>query len=141
MSVCFDSHLVSTLQVKVYAWSPFGNPLFWFRETFLQVKSPAPKVQVPWWPKWKQLGGLGLHFAYFAYLSTYRWYCTGLLERLSHGLVGSRSTKQARRVRAGDKQKVQEVDDGNKPKARPQIYPPKKWSWVTGNVSETKSPV
>ena len=32
---------ISTLQVKVFAWSPFGNQLFWFRETFLQIKLPA----------------------------------------------------------------------------------------------------
>ena len=24
----------ATLQVKVFAWSPFDNQLFWFRETF-----------------------------------------------------------------------------------------------------------
>ena len=33
----------ATLQVKVFARSPFGNQLFWFRETFLQIKSPAAK--------------------------------------------------------------------------------------------------
>ena len=110
---------------KSFCLVTIWQPTLWFRETFLQVKSPVPKVQVPWWPKWKQLGGLGLHFAYFAYLSTYRWYCTGFLERLSQGLVGSRSTKQARRVRAGDKQKVQEVDDGNKPRAWAKISPQK----------------
>ena len=32
-----------TLQVKVFAWSPFGNQLFWFRESFLQIKLPAAK--------------------------------------------------------------------------------------------------
>ena len=32
-----------TLQVKVFARSPFGHQLFWLRETFLQIKSPAPK--------------------------------------------------------------------------------------------------
>ena len=35
--------LFPTLQVKVFAWSPFGNIFFWFRETFLQIKSPASK--------------------------------------------------------------------------------------------------
>ena len=34
---------VATLQVKVFAWSPFGDQFFWFRETFLQIKSPASK--------------------------------------------------------------------------------------------------
>ena len=34
----------ATLQVKVFAWSPFGNQLFWFKETFLLSKSPAPKI-------------------------------------------------------------------------------------------------
>ena len=38
---------VSTLQVKVFAWSPIGNQLFWFRETFLQIKSPASKFYAP----------------------------------------------------------------------------------------------
>ena len=33
----------STLQVKVFAWSPLSNQLFGFGETFLQIKSPAPK--------------------------------------------------------------------------------------------------
>ena len=33
----------ATLQVKVFAWSPFGNQLFWFRETVLLSKLPAPK--------------------------------------------------------------------------------------------------
>ena len=33
----------ATLQVKVFAWSPFGNQLFWFRESFLQIKLPAAK--------------------------------------------------------------------------------------------------
>ena len=33
----------ATLQVKVFARAPFGNQLFWFRETFLQIKSPAAK--------------------------------------------------------------------------------------------------
>ena len=53
---CANITVNSTLQVKVFAyewefqpsklrlfWSPFGNQLFWFRETFLQIKSPAPK--------------------------------------------------------------------------------------------------
>ena len=35
--------LLTTLHVKVFAWSPFGNQLFWFREIFLQIKSPVPK--------------------------------------------------------------------------------------------------
>ena len=52
------SHSRATLQVKVFAWLPLGNQLFWFRETFLKIKSPAPKFQVPWRPKWSQLGGL-----------------------------------------------------------------------------------
>ena len=34
---------VATLQVNVFAWSPFGDQFFWFRETFLQIKSPASK--------------------------------------------------------------------------------------------------
>ena len=38
---------ISTLQVKFFAWSPFGNQLFWFRETFLQIKIAAPKL-APW---------------------------------------------------------------------------------------------
>ena len=50
--------LLTTLHVKVFAWSPFGNQLFWFREIFLQIKSPVPKFSAPWWPKWLQLGGL-----------------------------------------------------------------------------------
>ena len=28
------SHSRATLQVKVFAWLPLGNQLFWFRETF-----------------------------------------------------------------------------------------------------------
>ena len=32
------------LQVRVFAQSPFGNQLFWFRETFLQIKLPAPNL-------------------------------------------------------------------------------------------------
>ena len=36
-------NILTTLQVKVFAWSPFGNLLFWFRETFWQIKSPTPK--------------------------------------------------------------------------------------------------
>ena len=32
-----------TLQVKVFPWSPFGNQLFWVRETFLKFKLPTPK--------------------------------------------------------------------------------------------------
>ena len=40
-STCFT--IGTTLQVKVFAWLPFGNQLFWFRETVLQIKSPAPK--------------------------------------------------------------------------------------------------
>ena len=35
--------LFTTLQVKVFAWLSFGNIFFWFRETFLQIKSPASK--------------------------------------------------------------------------------------------------
>ena len=27
---------ITTLQVKVFVWSPFDNQLFWFRDTFLQ---------------------------------------------------------------------------------------------------------
>ena len=42
-----QNYFKSTLQVKVFAWSPFGNQLFWFRETFLQIKSPAPKFKAP----------------------------------------------------------------------------------------------
>ena len=42
------SHSRATLQVKVFAWLPLGSQLFWFRETSLQSKSPAPKFQVPW---------------------------------------------------------------------------------------------
>ena len=41
---------------KVFAWLPFGNQLFWFRETFLQIKLPAPKFYVPSWkmvPTWR----------------------------------------------------------------------------------------
>ena len=42
-----NQHLISpyfsTLRVKVFAQSPFGNQLFWFRETFLQIKLLAPK--------------------------------------------------------------------------------------------------
>ena len=34
----------ATLQVKVLARSPFGNQLIWFRETFSQIKSLAPKI-------------------------------------------------------------------------------------------------
>jgi len=33
----------TTFQVKVFAQLPFRNQLFWFRETFLQIKSPAAK--------------------------------------------------------------------------------------------------
>ena len=33
----------TTLKVKVFAWSPNGDQFFWFRETFLQIKSPASK--------------------------------------------------------------------------------------------------
>ena len=32
-----------TLQVKVFAWLPCGDQFFWFRETFLQIKSAASK--------------------------------------------------------------------------------------------------
>ena len=35
--------LYATLQVKAFAWSPFGIQLFWFREAFLQIKLPAAK--------------------------------------------------------------------------------------------------
>ena len=58
---------VSRLQVKVFAWSPFGNQLFWFRETFLQIKSPAPKFQAPWRPIWSQLGELFLQLYTFLF--------------------------------------------------------------------------
>ena len=30
--------LETTLKVKVFAWSPFGDQFFWFRDTFLQFK-------------------------------------------------------------------------------------------------------
>ena len=33
----------ATLQVKVFAWSPFGNQLFWFKETFLLSKFASSK--------------------------------------------------------------------------------------------------
>ena len=35
--------MYATLQGKAFAWSPFGNQLFWFREAFLQIKLPAAK--------------------------------------------------------------------------------------------------
>ena len=38
-----DLNSSATLQVKVFAWSPFGDQHFRFRETFLQVKSPTSK--------------------------------------------------------------------------------------------------
>ena len=50
--------LLTTLQVKVFVWSPFGDQTFWFMETFLQIKSPASKFKAPWQLKWSQLGGL-----------------------------------------------------------------------------------
>ena len=31
-------------QVEVFAWSPFGNQLFWVRETFLQIKVASSKI-------------------------------------------------------------------------------------------------
>ena len=34
------------LQVKAFPWSPFGNQLFWVRETFLKFKLPTPKFLV-----------------------------------------------------------------------------------------------
>ena len=34
---------VQPSKLKFFTRSPFGNQLFWFRETFLQIKSPAPK--------------------------------------------------------------------------------------------------
>ena len=37
---CKESQF-STLQVQVFAWSPLGNQLFGFGETFLRIKSPA----------------------------------------------------------------------------------------------------
>ena len=36
---CWKNLQSSTLQVKVFAWWPFGNQLFRFRENFLQIKS------------------------------------------------------------------------------------------------------
>ena len=46
--VSFQSYLsskdiYSTLQVKAFTRSPFGTQLFWFREIFLRIKSPASK--------------------------------------------------------------------------------------------------
>ena len=43
--LCFQRVFIigTTLQVKVFAWLPFGNQLFWLRAPFLQIKSPAPK--------------------------------------------------------------------------------------------------
>ena len=49
---------IATLQVKVFAWFPFGDQFFRFSETFLQIKSPASKFQAPWRLKWSQLRGL-----------------------------------------------------------------------------------
>ena len=43
LSLHFTSIDITILQVKVFAWLPFGNQLFWFWETFLQIKSPASK--------------------------------------------------------------------------------------------------
>ena len=34
---------LNNIQVKVLARLPFGHQLFWFRQTFLQIKMPAPK--------------------------------------------------------------------------------------------------
>ena len=34
----------STLQVKVFAWSPFGNQLFWFTETFFTNQVTSSKI-------------------------------------------------------------------------------------------------
>ena len=34
----------ATLSGKGFAWWAFGNQLFWFREKFLQIKSPAHKM-------------------------------------------------------------------------------------------------
>ena len=44
-------HHPATLRVKVFAQSPFGNQLFWFKESFFQIKSPAPKSWAPWGAK------------------------------------------------------------------------------------------
>ena len=46
--VSFQSYLsskdiYSTLQVEAFTRSPFGTQLFWFREIFLRIKSPASK--------------------------------------------------------------------------------------------------
>ena len=41
MHVLFDN---STLQVKVFAWSPFGNQLFWFRETFFTNQVTSSEI-------------------------------------------------------------------------------------------------
>ena len=35
---CWKNLQSSTLQAKVFAWLPFSNQLFWFRENFLQIK-------------------------------------------------------------------------------------------------------
>ena len=34
----------STRQVKVFAWSPFGNQLFWFTETFFTNQVTSSKI-------------------------------------------------------------------------------------------------
>ena len=43
LSAPWERYMYATLQVKAFAWSPFGNQLFWFREAFLQIKLPAAK--------------------------------------------------------------------------------------------------
>ena len=43
--------LETTLKVKVFAWSPFGDQFFWFRDTFLQFKilgAMATKMVATW---------------------------------------------------------------------------------------------
>ena len=58
MLITLKSKDSATLQVKVFARLTFGNQVFWFRETFLQIKLPAPKFYAPWCPKRSQLGRL-----------------------------------------------------------------------------------
>ena len=43
LSAPWKRYMYATLQGKAFAWSPFGNQLFWFREAFLRIKSLAAK--------------------------------------------------------------------------------------------------
>ena len=52
LSACLlDDITETTLKVKVFAWSPFGDQFFWFRETSLQIKilgTMATKMVATW---------------------------------------------------------------------------------------------